>query len=98
MRLALARGVSRTATRTPSSAGVSGVSEEEVRRNVLDDQITEVIEDQDEDDRRDVDAAEIRQEIADRAQRRLGHPIEKVADHRDRAVVAIDDAKGQQPA
>ena len=55
-------------------------------------------QDEDQDHRRDVDPAEIRQIGADRAQRRLGHPIQEIADHRDAAVVAVDDAKGEQPA
>ena len=29
---------------------------------------------------------------------RLGDPVEEIADHRDAAVVAVDDTEGEQPA
>src|SRR5947209_11407959 len=98
MRSARARGIRRMATRTPSAAALRSRSLEEARGKVVDDQAPQKHQDQDEDDRRDVDTAEIRQERPDRAQRRLGYAIEKIADDRDAAVVPVDHAKGQQPA
>src|SRR5947209_8068356 len=98
MRSARARGVRRISTRTPSTAAVRSPSLEEAWGKVVNEQAPQKHQDQDQDDRRDVDAAEIRQERADRAQRRFGYAIEKIADDRDAAVVAVDDAKGQQPA
>src|SRR5437764_4659787 len=98
MRSARARGVRRMATRTPSAAALRGRSLEEARGKVVDEQAPQKHQDQDQDDRRDVDTAEIRQERPDRAQRRLGYAIEKIADDRNAAVVAVDHAKGQQPA
>jgi len=99
-RSARARGVSRTTTRTPSAAAHNGPSE--APGNILDDvvqeQPLEKHQEQDQDDRRDVDTAEIRQKGADRAERRLGHPIQKIADDRDGAVVAVNNAESEQPA
>src|SRR6185312_332314 len=55
-------------------------------------------EDQQHDDRRDVDAAEIGQELPDRPQDRLGGAVEEVADHRHRPAIGIDHIEGDQPA
>src|SRR6476659_7363440 len=77
MRSARARGVRRMATRTPSAAAVSS-SSEEARGKVVDNQAPQKHQDQDQDHRRDIDAAEIRQKGADRAQCRLGHTIKKI--------------------
>ena len=53
---------------------------------------------QDQDDRRDVDAAEVRQDAADRPQRRLGHPVEEVGDLRHDRVARVHDVEGDEPA
>src|SRR5262245_38797734 len=96
MRSARARGVSRTATRTPFGARRSGASH--VGGDVIEQRLPHKDDDQDQDHRRDIDAAEIRQEIADGSQCRFRHPVQEVADDRDAAVVAIDYAERQKPA
>src|SRR4029079_254091 len=54
-------------------------------------------QDQDEDDGRDVDAAEIRQDAADWSQRRLGYAIEHLGERIDETIGRIDHVKGNQP-
>ena len=73
-------GVSRTVTVTPPGAG----SRTKIDTSTLwqmfgDDYVLNEDDDQDHDDRRNVDAAEIGQHVADRAQHRLGDAIEKFA-------------------
>jgi len=53
---------------------------------------------QDQDDRRDVDAAEIGQQVPDRPQHRLGDAIEEFADLRDDRIAHIDHVEGHEPA
>src|SRR5207237_1496318 len=55
-------------------------------------------EKQDQDNRRDVNAAKIREDAPDRPQQRLGHAPQKVSDRRDNAVVSVHDAKSDEPA
>ena len=45
-----------------------------------------------------VDAAEVRQDPANRPQHRLGDPVEKVADQIDGAASRVHDIEGDQPA
>src|SRR5205085_12319152 len=97
MRSARPRGVSRTAMRTPSAVAVSSPSLEQAWGEVVDNEPAQKRQDQDQDHRRDVDPAEIRQKIAERPQRRLSDPVEKMADDRGDAVVAVDDADGEEP-
>ena len=49
------------------------------------------------DDRRDVDAAEIRQQAADRRQHRLGDAEQEIADGADELVARVDDVEGVEP-
>src|SRR5579885_364538 len=73
--------VSRTASAMPPGvASHGGLTSEHVRIDVADDDVLDEQDDQDHDHRRDVDAAEIGQQIADRAQQRLGDAVEKFAD------------------
>ena len=53
---------------------------------------------QDQDDRRDVDAAEIGQQVADRPQHRLGDPVEHLADLRDDRIAHVHHVEGHEPA
>jgi hypothetical protein len=53
---------------------------------------------QDQDDRRDVDAAEIRQQVADRAQHRLRDPVEHLADLGDNGIAHVHHVEGDEPA
>src|SRR3546814_11673124 len=55
------------------------------------------IYDENQDDRRYVDAAEIGHEATDRPERRLRHPPEELADHRDHRVAGVDHAEMDQP-
>jgi len=48
--------------------------------------------------RRDIDAAEVWDNLADRAQRRLGDAIEKIDHHVHKLVGGVDDVKRDQPA
>ena len=52
---------------------------------------------EEQDDRRNVDAAGVGQEIADRPQERLGQGEEQVPDRADDVVADVDDAEGDQP-
>src|SRR5215472_13372113 len=54
--------------------------------------------DEQEDHRRDVEAAEGRNEPAQGTERRLGDAIEEIEHHRDRPAISIDDIEGDQPA
>src|SRR5262249_61124015 len=54
-------------------------------------------DDQDQDHRRNIDAAEIGHEVADRPQRRLGDAKEKVADHADDRVADVHHVERDQP-
>src|SRR5438270_12119095 len=94
-RFAEPRGVSRTRTRTPSRAAAKGkASVGEIFRHFD----IEEAEQQQENDRRDVDAAEIRQEVANGSQRRLGQPVENLAELSDELVIGVDDPECDEPA
>ena len=54
-------------------------------------------DDQEQYDRRNIDAAEIGQHVADRAQRRVGDAIEKIADHRDDVVARVHHVESDEP-
>src|SRR5579862_2187539 len=49
-------------------------------------------------DRRNVDAAHVRQQATDRAQRRLGEAIEQFGDHAHNRIARVDDIESNQPA
>src|SRR5947207_13689243 len=68
MRLARARGVRRICRRTPSAAAAKGASVDEGRGKDVEDQLPQEHQDQNQDHRRDIDAAEIRQKTPDRTQ------------------------------
>ena len=53
-------------------------------------EVAHEIEGEDQDERREVDAAEIGQDIPDRPQQWLGHPIEEVLQLVDQAVAGVD--------
>src|ERR1700734_2728202 len=69
----------------------------DVRQDVKLDHSLNENDDQEQNDRRDINAAEIRHEIANRAERRLGYAIEKIADHRHDLVARIDLVEGDEP-
>src|SRR5438045_8347052 len=96
IRSARARGVRRIATRTPSAAAVRSPSLEEARGKVVDEQAPQKHQDQDQDHRRAVDTAELRQERLDRAQRGLGYVVEKSDDDGDAAAGPDDYPKHHQ--
>ena len=49
------------------------------------------------DHRRDIEAAEIGHQSADRSQRRLGDAVKEIADHADRRIADVDHAECDQP-
>src|SRR6516164_706133 len=90
------RGVSRTTTTTPSTAEQSS-SSEHVGEDIERDAVANENDDQDQDHRRNIDAAEIGHEVADRPQRRLGDAKEKIADHADDRVADVHHVERDQP-
>src|SRR5450830_276807 len=90
-------GVSRTASAMPpptADHGLSPATSEHVRINVPDDHVFQEQDKQDQDHRRHVDAAEIRQHRADRPQYRLGDAEEELAQHRHHLIAGVDHAEG----
>jgi hypothetical protein len=99
-RFASAARVSRTSTSAASAAAVTAPAHGrsvDVRQDVKLDDVANENDDQEQNHRRDVDAAEIRQKVPDRPQHRLGNAIEKFADHGDRLVARIHHMEGDQP-
>jgi len=72
--------------------------DQELGGNVVEQQASQKHKQQDQDDRRDVDPAEVREKRADRAKRRLGQSPQHIADHGYDLVVSIDNAESQEPA
>ena len=70
-----ALGAARTETAMPSSRGRNHASEEDGGKNRLD----EVLQQQDHDDRRDIDPAEVRHHAPDRPESGLGQAVERIA-------------------
>src|SRR5687768_15395462 len=62
---------------------------EYVRQDIERDHVADENDDQDQDHRRDVDAAEAGQRVADRPQRWLGDAVEEIGDLRDHRVARI---------
>src|SRR5205814_1602189 len=95
-------GVRRTASTTPSPtmdhgrAG-AGKASDHVGIDVIDDHPLDQDDDQEQDDRRNVDPAQIGQKVADRAQHRLGDAIEELGHPGDERVARVDDVEGDQP-
>src|SRR5205823_12232882 len=54
-------------------------------------------DDQNQDDRRDIEAAQIGHELSDRRQRRLGDPVQELGHRRDELVARVHDIEGDQP-
>src|SRR6516162_6368725 len=92
-RSALARGTRRIATRRPLLAMVSGPSDK-----IFEHQVAREPQQEDQDYRRDVETAEIREDTSYRAEQWFGYPPEKIPDRGDRAIVAVDDTKSDEPA
>src|SRR5437667_4447707 len=92
-------GVRRTVTTTPLGAAVQAadIRSEDVGQDVERDAVANEDDDQDENDRRDVDAAHRRQHVADRPEHRLGDAVEKFADRCHDRVARIDHVEGDQP-
>jgi hypothetical protein len=55
-------------------------------------------DDENDDDRRNIDAAKVWEGIADRPQDRLGDPIKKLRDGRDYRIARIDHIERDEPA
>src|SRR5438876_575676 len=91
-RSVLAPGDRRTATRRPSRIRVTGPS-----GKVFEHQVAQEIQQQDQYHRRNVDPAEVGDHGSDRPEQRFGYPPQKVAGRGDHPVIAVDDAKGQEP-
>src|SRR5208282_3364483 len=89
----LARGDRRITTRTPSRVGVIGPSSK-----IFEHQIAQEIQQQDQNHRRNVDPAEIREEGSDRPQCWFGQPPQHVPHRRHDTIVPVDDAEGEEPA
>src|SRR5438552_10138377 len=68
-----------------------------IRINVIDDDALDQEDDQDQDHRRDVDAAEVGHHVADRAQRRLGDAKEELTDTVDERVAGVHHIERNQP-
>src|SRR5215469_17176084 len=92
-RSALARGRRRMATRRPLPAMVIGPSDK-----VFEHQVAQEPEQEDQDYRRDVEAAEIREYPSYRAEQWFGYPPEKIPDCGNRTIVAVDDTESDEPA
>src|SRR5664279_2729519 len=93
-------GVSRTASATPPAIADHGRGPpklENVRVDVPNDHIFQQQNEQDQDHRRHVDAAEIRHYRADRPQQRLGEPVQEVEQHRHHLIAGVDHIEGDQP-
>src|SRR3974390_1714907 len=93
-------GVSRTLSTTPSTAadhGLSPLTLEYVRIDVPDDDVFQEQNDQDQDHRRHVDAAEIGQHRADRPPHRLRDAIQEVPHHVRHLIAGVDHVEGHQP-
>src|SRR3990172_210409 len=65
--------------------------------DVADDDAFEKKDDENEDDRRNIDSAEIGHEPADRPERRLGDPKKELAGHSHHLVARVDDVEGDEP-
>jgi hypothetical protein len=92
-RLDFARGDRRIATRKPPRIGVSGPSSK-----IFEHQIAQEIQQQDQDHRRNIDPAKVREEGSNRSQCRFSNSPKNIVGRSDDAVVAINDAKGEEPA
>src|SRR5215475_2754045 len=99
-------GVSRTAIRIPSDATVQGFAwsaepdtgrPERASDDEPEDQVAYEQQAQNQDHRRDVDAAEIRQDRADRPQRRFGDAVEEIPDRSHHRIARVDHVEGDQP-
>ena len=66
--------------------------------DVVNDQPLQEHDQQEEDDRQQIDPAQIGQEAPDRAQHRLGRPVQEVVHQVDEAGVGVDHVEGDQPA
>src|SRR5882672_10073124 len=75
-----------------SVASAAALGSQEARA-VIDHAIADELQDHDDDDGRDIEAAQIGQEPADGGEHRLGQPEERVVDLADDVVVAVDDRK-----
>lgn len=58
----------------------------------------QIVDHQQEDQRRQVEPAERRQNAADRTQDRRGHPVQHIDDHINAAIAGVHDAERHQPA
>src|SRR5579884_3747940 len=78
-----------------SAVGLNG--SKHVRINVTHNDVFDEQYDEDQDHRRYVDAAEVRQQVANGAQQWLGDPVQKLADHVHRLIARVDDVERDQP-
>src|SRR5829696_6183247 len=95
-----ARGWARSSTVTPATVRRTNAGSPDTRLEpdvILDDVLVDDDQQQSH-DRRNIDAAQVGQEAADRSQHRLGDAIEQVDDHADDLVADVDDAERNQPA
>src|ERR1700722_17505933 len=83
-------------TRADAAAATS-LASEYVWQDVQRDHVANEHDDQKQDHRRDIDPAEIRQEIADRSQHRLGDAVEKISDHSHDGVARVHHVESHQP-
>src|ERR1700704_276958 len=70
---------------------------EYVRVDVVDNHPLDQNDNQEQHDRRNVDATHIGQHGADRTQHRLGYAVKEIPDHRHELVARIDHVEGDQP-
>src|SRR5690606_12460187 len=100
------RGVRRTVSVSPSPVRVKAPlmpasrrpSSDDGRVDVEHDHPLEEEDDEQQDDGRDVDAAEIGQDGTDGPERGLGDLVEEVPDRPHHVVARVDDVEGDQPA
>jgi hypothetical protein len=98
-----ALGVSRTVTTSPSADDAQGLSAcigsiSQAVFQIADYDHPDKDDDQEKNNKRDVDAAEIWKPISYRLQQRLGDAIEEIADDRYHGMAGIHDVENDQPA
>src|SRR5262245_41745375 len=92
------RGVTRTVRVMPSFCSVQGApTSEDIRQDVQFDAQPDEIDDEDQNNGRNIDPSEARQQVSNRPQGRLGDPIKEIPYLTNGRVVAVDHVKRDQP-
>lgn len=102
--LAAAFGLARMKTRRPSGAGWNSDAQEVSATRRLDQFVGEAIQEfpkeddpENQDDRRNVETAQIRQNPTNAAKQRLGRAVTEISDHIDEPILRVDHVERDQP-